>query len=93
VAKNTVVVMVQVETDDPRLTPAGLVASVGSARGTQAMRDIVLSHLPGAVTRLIAVMPEHQARMLMMLHEAVGARLGDGPFVRPPPGYVPPTRD
>jgi hypothetical protein len=32
--------------------------------------------------------------MLMMLHKAIGEDLtGEEQFERPPPGYIPPTRD
>jgi hypothetical protein len=84
------IAMVQIETDDPRLTIEGIVAGVRTATETAATRQAIMDQLPHRVTRVVAYMPEEHARLLMMLHEAVGKDLGKRGFVRPPAGYVPP---
>jgi hypothetical protein len=87
----SLVVMAQIETDDPRLSLESLATAVTtSATTTAALRQTVLDHLPDDVTRLIAVLPLEQARRLMWLHERMGDLTGDSTFVRPPSGYVPP---
>jgi hypothetical protein len=89
--KYTVAVMVQIETNDPRLDPANI--SVATARSTEIVRVAVLANLK-RVTRVIAVLPVFHAKALMALHEAMGEQLlGEKMSDRPPPDYVPPTRD
>jgi hypothetical protein len=92
---HTFAVLLQVTTNDPRLTEEKLASALESTSpgAFAAIRHAVLSRLPKDVERLIAVLPIEHMRALMLLHEAVGDTLGADPFVRPPPGYVPPTRD
>jgi hypothetical protein len=92
---HTFAVLLQVTTNDPRLTEAKLNAAMenGRAGAFAAIRHAVLSRLPKDVERLVAVLPIEHMRALMLLHEAVGDELGAEPFGRPPPDYVPPTRD
>jgi hypothetical protein len=100
---NTFVVMLQITTDDPRLSETRLIEALhsGKAEGFAAARTAVMQRLPEDVTRLIAVMPVEQARLLMMLHESVGSDIAgylrkagfeveDPEFRRPPPDYIPP---
>lgn len=91
----TFAVLLQVTTNDPRLTEAKLNAAMESGRAGAfaAIRHAVLSRLPKDVERLIAIMPVEEAKQLMRLHEAFGEELGAEPFGRPPADYVPPTRD
>ncbi len=89
--KHALAIMLVVETDDPRLMPEAL-ADWSAARVSRA-RAAVLAALPDAVTRVIAIMPVEQAQLLMMVHEAVGKEIGAPEPLRPPPSYVPPTRD
>lgn len=102
--KQAFCVMLQVETADPRLTLDAIEDAFKTASGTAKLRQAVLQHLPKDVTRLIAVMPVNQARMLMLLHQAAGEDIAkqlreagiqaeDTNFLRPPPDYVPPTND
>lgn len=92
--KHTFIVMVQVETDDPRLSEEAMTRLPSATAGEVAStRRAILSRLPHEVTRLIAVLPLDQARLLMRLHEAVGQDLGGPAYVRPPSDYVPPTHD
>jgi hypothetical protein len=96
--KQAICVMLQIEHEDRRLTPERIEEAMKTADGVSALRRVVLQHLPRDVTRLIAVFPVEQARLLMMLHEAVGediaAHLGvpadEVAPMRPPPGYKPP---
>jgi hypothetical protein len=89
--KHTVVVMVQIETNDPRLDPDNI--CVGTVRDTAALRVAVLANLK-RLTRVIAVFPPEHAKALMLLHEAMGEELtGEQMADRPPPDYIPPTRD
>ena len=82
-AKHSFVVMLQGETDDPRLSPPA-VALLASRGAFAAVRAAVLDLVPRDVTRVIAILPVEHARLLMMLHEAVGEDLGAEPFIRPP---------
>lgn len=93
-------VMLIVKTNDARLTEEALIEALGSneAAAFAKVRRTVLQHLPRDVERLVAVFPVEHARALMQLHEAFGekiaAELGeDSIFARPPPDYVPPTRE
>jgi hypothetical protein len=100
-------VMLQLRTNDPRLTAEAINEALGSGNASAfaMMRRAVLQHLPKDVTRMIAVFPVEHARMLMMLHEIHGEQIAaqlreggiaanaDGIFVRPPPDYVPPTQE
>lgn len=92
--KQIIAVLVQIETDDPRLDPSS--DMVATAERTALVRQAVIDNLPN-LTRLIAVMPIEHSRLLMMLHEAhvedIAKRLGTtgGAFVRPPRDYVPPA--
>ena len=102
--KHAFCVVLQVETHDPRLSLDAIHEALKTAGSMARMRHTVLQHLPKDVTRLIAIMPVNEARMLMMLHEAAGAEIanmlremgipiGDTNFIRPPPDYVPPTTE
>jgi hypothetical protein len=87
-------VMLVVETDDRALSEDAIVTALRTAAGTARMRHNVLKSLPGSVQRLVAVFPEDHAQMLMMVHTAIGEDLtGEEQYERPPPDYVPPTRD
>jgi hypothetical protein len=89
--KHTVVVMIQIETNDPRLDPENI--SVDTAAATAALRVAVLANLK-RLTRVIAVLPVEHAQAMMQLHEAAGEMLlGERVAERPPSDYVPPTRD
>ncbi len=90
--KNRLVVMLEIETSDPRLSPHAL-ADFGSVRTVAAARAAVMLAVPGDVTRVVAILPVLEAQMIMMLHEAVGKELGAQPASRPPANYVPPTRE
>src|SRR4029077_13102214 len=72
--KFTFIAMLQITTHDPRLSEAAIaeVLNSRSARSFSKVRRAVLQHLPGNVTRMVAVMPVEHAQMLMMLHEAHG---------------------
>jgi hypothetical protein len=70
------IAMVQIETDDPRLTIERVVGGVRTAQGASEMRQAILEQLPHRVTRLVACMRVEQARLLLRLHEAVGKELG-----------------
>jgi hypothetical protein len=105
-SEHTFVVMLQIKTTDPRLSGDAIAAAMRSgAPGEFArMRRVLMHALPRDVERVIALLPVEHAKMLMMLHEAYGEDIArflreqgiapnaDGSFVRPPPGYVPPTR-
>jgi uncharacterized protein (DUF2336 family) len=85
-----VAVLVILDTDDRRLTPEAIDSAMATAGGVHRLRKAVLDRFARDMTRLVAVMPEEHARMLMLLHEAVGEDLGGDGFVRPPKDFVPP---
>ena len=86
------VVVLQIETSDPRLTEESMVELMKTARGHATMRAAILQHLPKDVRRLIAVMPVEQARALMMLQDEINTRMGIK-VNHAPADYVPPTMD
>jgi uncharacterized Zn finger protein len=87
-------VMLVIESNDPILSEDQIEAALRTPAGVARMRRHVLASLPGSIQRLVAVFPEEHAKMLMLLHEAVGEDLtGEALFVHPPEGYIPPTRD
>ena len=68
--KHTLVVMLQIETNDDRLSPERI--SVETAAETAALRVAVLANLR-RVTRVIAAMPVEHAKAMMLLAEALWA--------------------
>lgn len=100
-------VMLQIRTTDPRLSAEALTEALdsGEARHFAFVRRAMLQRLPKDVARLVAVFPVEHAKLLMLLHEAMGDDIAahlrahgietsaTGVAVRPPPDYVPPTRD
>jgi hypothetical protein len=92
-------VILEIETSDPRLSPAIINDGMPSAKDVARTRRALLQRLPKDVQRVVAIFPVEHAKMLMMLHEAFGddiaKKLGvdNDTFVRPPPDYVPPTRE
>jgi hypothetical protein len=88
--KTKFIAIVQIETDDPGLTIERIAAGVRTALGTRSIRQAILEQLPHRATRVVAYLPEKQARLLMMLHESLGNEIGAPDFVRPPADYVAP---
>ena len=87
-------VLLEVETNDPRLSEEALAEFGNTVPGVAKVRRAVLQHLPKDIRRLVAIMPVEQAMQLSRLHEAFGEALtGESPMRRPPPGYIPPTQD
>lgn len=81
-------VMVIIETDDPRLA---IPPDLSTVRATKAFRQAVIENLP-KLTRVVAVMPEEEARFMMTVHMAAAEFAGheDG-VIRPPPEYHAPA--
>lgn len=89
--KHTIVVMLEIQTNDDRLDPDNI--NVDTATATAALRVAVLANLK-QVTRVIAVLPVEHAKAMMMLHEAAGEMLmGERMAERPPADYIPPTQE
>lgn len=86
-------VMLEIDTKNPRLRDIEGALSVGTSRAFADMRAAIMAVLPRDVRRLVAVFPVEQARLLMMLHDAVGDQIGAPEPGRPPADYVPPTMD
>jgi hypothetical protein len=84
VAKQSIAALVLIEMDPDTF-------DVSTAGSTAALRKAVLDNLCNA-TRLVAVMTEDEARLMMAAHEA-GLRALGGEINRPPADYIPPTRD
>lgn len=82
--------LVIIQTDDARFDPAKL--SPYTAAKAADIRRAVIDNLPH-LERVIAIMSEPEARAMMKLHEAIKLGLDVGDVLRPPPDYVPPTRD
>ena len=91
---NSVAVLMQFETADPRLSGAAVEAAMKSAGGVAQLRRTVLQLLLKKNGRVVAIMPAEHARLLMLLHEAVGEELSGEPVaLRPPLDYIPPTTE
>jgi hypothetical protein len=84
-------VIVEISTDDARLDPDNLDTSTVSAAA--ALRRAVLAAMPKDVTRVVMVAPVEVAKLMCLAHDAAVAETGHGSVHRPPPAYVPPTRD
>lgn len=82
----TIIAMVQLDSDDPRLDPEKI--SVATAADAAALRAAVIQAYP-QLTRVIAVMTEAESRLMMLGHEAALRKSGIR-FDRPPPDYKPP---
>jgi hypothetical protein len=103
--KHQFCVMLQMETDDPRLSVDAIVEALGGGKVSSfaKIRHAIMGRLAHDVTRVVAVFPVEHAMLLMKLHEAFGQEIAAelrqagtptrDPFVRPPKDYVPPTRD
>jgi hypothetical protein len=90
-AKYQVCAIVQIESDDPRLDPDAL--EVDTPAKAAALRRAVLKSLPRKVTRVIAVLPVDFAKLMLHAHEQAAEIAGLATVLRPPAGYVPPTRE
>lgn len=96
--KKPIVIVVELETDNPLLDPDKI--DVSTVEAAQALRQAVVDSLPG-LTRVMAVLPLGTAKLMMHAHE-VASRAK--PLVcaeeaglahtvqRPPPAYRPPPR-
>jgi hypothetical protein len=83
-----------IKTDDPLLSEQGLILASNTASGTARMRQVLLEHLPDAVTRLVAVMSIEQAQLVMAVHDELTKDVtGESQVKRPPADDVPPTQD
>ena len=92
---HTFCVMLQITTRHRALSDEAIDRARSSGRASEfaAVRRAVVDVLPRDLERVIAVFPVEAARAVMLLHEAVGEELGADLAIRPPPDYVPPTRE
>ena len=84
----SVAVMVLIETDDKRLWPEHL--DVSTPGKVAALRRALVAAMP-QLSRVVLVTGEDTARLMVEAHKAAAAASGIE-VVRPPEGYVPPTR-
>lgn len=82
------VVMLAIQSDDPRLGPS----SLNTIKGTKAMRQAVIDALPGNIISVVALMDPLRARLMMEAMEIADAEMGFRAPRRPPAGYRPPVR-
>jgi hypothetical protein len=99
VERHRLAVMLVLDTADPRLSYKAIEEAMQTPGGVDKLRRVILQHLPKDVARVAAAFPVEHAKLLMDLHLAFGEDIrkelgvrGQG-FVRPPPGYVPPTTE
>lgn len=87
--KRVVMVVAQIETDDPRLFPDNI--DISTAESTATLRRLVIEHL-AHVTRIIAVTSEENMRLMFAAHEYALRSIGEGDLLRRPPAdYRPPN--
>jgi hypothetical protein len=84
----SIAVLVLLETDDPVLQPANL--DVSSVQAVSRLRRAVVKALP-KLTRVVAVMDEEQARLMMFAHNRAVQESG-ADILWPPSAYVPPDK-
>lgn len=89
--KYRVCALIQIATNDPRLDPDAI--DISSAKATARLRQAVIDNLPKRVERVISVLPVDLAQFIMETHEAACAVVGVNAADRPPPDYIPPTRE
>ena len=77
--KQSIVVMVQLETDDPRLIPEAI--SDGTPKDPTVVREAVVAALP-SVQRVLLLMHEKHARMMVEGHINAMRMIGEGDLVR-----------
>lgn len=88
--KHRLAVMVIIETDDERLAPETI--DLSTAAKTAAIRRAVVANLPN-LTRVVMVMPEEAARLMLFAHNQAARESGLDLIQRPPADYVAPTRE
>jgi hypothetical protein len=86
---HSVVVMIQIESNDPRLDLETV--PTATVEGTHRLRQAVVQHIKDRKTRVIAVMATEAAELMMKAHDYAMVASGfDGGLQRPPPDYDPP---
>ena len=86
---HSIVVLVQLETDDPLLDPDQI--DVSTVEAVTALRAAVVRALP-KVTSVVAVLPLDDAKLMLSSHEYAMRAVGAARVKRPPGSYVPPHR-
>ncbi len=89
--KHTFCVLLEIQSDDPRLS-SGALNTLNSVRSIALTRAAILDALPHHVSRVIALLPVKDAKALMTLHDSICETIGR-PAFHPPAPYVPPTRE
>jgi hypothetical protein len=84
-----IAVMVLIETDDPTLQPGNL--DTTTAQAVARLRQKIINALPD-LRRVVCVMDEEQARVMMLAHNMAMLKSG-ATVLWPPVTYVPPTMD
>jgi hypothetical protein len=86
-------VLLEVQTNDPRLTMERVQSANKSAKAISAVRAALLDVLPSDVERVVAIMDVREAKAAMRVWGQVKSEMGLDEFAKPPGDYVPPTRD
>jgi hypothetical protein len=87
-----IAVLLEVETNDPRLSEEALTAQP-TVQTVARARHAVLQHLPKDIRRVVAIMPVEHAQQLCLLHEAFGREIMGEEIARRVPEFIPPTQE
>ena len=86
-----IAVILEIETDDPRLSADACNNAHESAAATAEVRRAILRTLPGGVKRVVAVTGPEMMKLLLRTHETAAEIAGVADiFSRPPRDYEPP---
>lgn len=87
-------VLLVIRTDEPKLHEDAISGGMHDARSVAQVRRLVLKSLPHAVERVVAVMTVEEAQIMFMAREMALQEMNLTDLThRPPPDYVPPTRE
>lgn len=85
-----IAVILEIETDDPRLSAENCNAASESARATERVRVALMGTLPKGVRRVVAITSPELMRTVLHTHELACEITGVSMFQRPPRDYEPP---
>jgi len=84
--REPIVALVLLHSDDPRLRDI----DVSTKAATASLRQAVIDALP-SLTRVVAVLPESEARLMLRAHDIAVSEIAGGQVNAPPRDYIAPA--